>query len=204
MSRNDNQSGDENDHEDNRAIGVDGRSLKSNSLSDSKSIDGKNITDKRSISLSGNYNSVPIKKGMFGTGNQRRSSIEQHENGEDKIIEDHINTSGNESQMFKELFSSQKRQTNGIAGIHNVKITAKGGGVINDDDIVDEVDDMINGGPKLVNDKKNEELQVLASMQLVDDPTKQLGRTRSKKDLKNNQHHRNTRTLYCVYVHQCA
>jgi len=154
-------------------------------LSDSKSIDGKNITDKRSISLSGNYNSVPIKKGMFGTGNQRRSSIEQHENGEDKIIEDHINTSGNESQMFKELFSSQKRQTNGIAGIHNVKITAKGGGVINDDDIVDEVDDMINGGPKLVNDKKNEELQVLASMQLVDDPTKQLGRTRSKKDLKN-------------------
>ena len=154
-------------------------------MSDSKSIDGKNITDKRSISLSGNYNSVPIKKGMFGTGNQRRSSIEQHENGEDKIIEDHINTSGNESQMFKELFSSQKRQTNGIAGIHNVKITAKGGGVINDDDIVDEVDDMINGGPKLVNDKKNEELQVLASMQLVDDPTKQLGRTRSKKDLKN-------------------
>jgi len=154
-------------------------------LSDSKSIDGKNITDKRSISLSGNYNSVPINKGMFGTGNQRRSSIEQHENGEDKIIEDHINTSGNESQMFKELFSSQKRQTNGIAGIHNVKITAKGGGVINDDDIVDEVDDMINGGPKLVNDKKNEELQVLASMQLVDDPTKQLGRTRSKKDLKN-------------------
>lgn len=122
---------------------------------------------------------------MFGTGNQRRSSIEQHENGEDKIIEDHINTSGNESQMFKELFSSQKRQTNGIAGIHNVKITSKGGGVINEDDIVDEVDDMINGGPKLVNDKKNEELQVLASMQLVDDPTKQLGRTRSKKDLKN-------------------
>jgi hypothetical protein len=36
--------------------------------------------------------------------------------------------------------------------------------VINDDDIADEVDDMINGGPKLVCDKKNEELQVLAQM----------------------------------------
>ena len=85
--------------------------------------------------------------------------------------------------MFKELFSHNK--SNGIAGIHNVKITSKGSGVINEDDITDEVDDMMNGGPKLVNEKKNEELQVLASMQLVDDPEKQLGRTRSKKDLKN-------------------
>jgi len=40
---------------------------------------------------------VPIKTGIFGSGNQRRSSLE-HENVEDKFIEDHINTSGgNES-----------------------------------------------------------------------------------------------------------
>jgi len=86
--------------------------------------------------------------------------------------------------MFKELFS-QTNKSKGIAGIHNVKITSKGSGEVNDDDITDEVDDMMNGGPKLVNEKKNEELQVLASMQLVDDPSKQLGRIRSKKDLKN-------------------
>ena len=59
--------------------------------------------------------------------------------------------------MFKELFSSTNK-SKGIAGIHNVKITSKGQGVINEDDIADEVDDMINGGPKLVSDKKQEEL----------------------------------------------
>lgn len=74
------------------------------------------------------------------------------------MIEDHINSSGGkESQMFKELFSSTNK-SKGIAGIHNVKITSKGQGVINEDDIADEVDDMINGGPKLVNDRKQEEL----------------------------------------------
>ena len=87
--------------------------------------------------------------------------------------------------MFKELFSSNKSK--GIAGISNVKITSKGQGIISEDDINDEVDDMINGGPKLIASKKNEELQVLAQMNAVSTgiSEKILNKNRSKKDLKN-------------------
>ena len=64
--------------------------------------------------------------------------------------------------MFKDLFQATNK-SKGIAGIQNVKISSKGGGVIHDEGApVADLDLSMNGGPKLLPSKKTDELQALA------------------------------------------
>lgn len=84
---------------------------------------------------------------------------------QDGKAEDSLGSSGGkESQMFKDLFQATNK-SKGIAGIQNVKISSKGGGLIHDEGAaVADLDLSMNGGPKLVSAKKNEELQMLAQL----------------------------------------
>lgn len=146
-----------------KALGsIGGVEIKSNGYpSHSKS---KNITDigaSRVQPLGGNYASVPVKKGLFGAAHQRRSSVDPEE--QDRASDDPLSSStGKESQMFKDLFQATNK-SKGIAGISNVKISTKGGGAIEDEgSAVPDLDHSLNGGPKLVPQKKTDELQILA------------------------------------------
>lgn len=195
----------EDDLEDSKPAGADGRPLlKGKPASSTGSAPGdvksngygtkpksKNITDSngsRGQPMGGNYASVPLKQGLFGAAHQRRSSLE-HDTPDRKSDDPLGSSAGTESQMFKDLFQATNK-SKGIAGIQNVKISSKGGGVIHDEGApVADLDLSMNGGPKLLPSKKTDELQVLAHLdhqqQMASANERQLSKTRSKKDLKN-------------------
>ena len=86
----------------------------------------------------------------------------EHEQHDRKTDDPLGSSSGKESQMFKDLFQATNK-SKGIAGIQNVKISSKGGGLIHNEGAqVADLDLSMNGVPKLVPSKKTEELQMMA------------------------------------------
>ena len=123
------------------------------------------------------YQGVPMKMGLFGAAQQRRSSLE-HENDDAHAEDALVSSNGKESQMFKDLFQVTNK-SKGIAGIGDVK------GMLGEEAATwADLDPSLRAGPKLVSAKKTEELQMMAQMNAAAGE-RQMIKNRSKKDLKN-------------------